>query len=231
MHIPVLKITNKLTVNSFPFSFHITRDFSPGEQINGPTELQSTFAILRGYIKFKSLALLWNQINPFWYTRYYQAHNTVRRILLPHIHKQLQNSQDPEAKLQAKPTKTVIDLALKEFREEGGSATPNQDFIEDLVGLMKLFIFAGHDTTSINVSFALHYLAQTPDAVRKLRAEHDEVFGKDKTKVADILRESPHLLNSLPYTAAVVKETLRLTSGMLCTDFERRRGFFQRLSG
>lgn len=44
----------------------------------------------------------------------------------------------------------------------------------------------------------------------KLRAEHDEILGPDKTNAARVLTESPVLLNNLRYTLAVIKETLRL---------------------
>ena len=40
--------------------------------------------------------------------------------------------------------------------------------------------------------------------------EHDHVFGKDPAAAAQLLREDPNLLNSIPYTLAVVKEVLRL---------------------
>ncbi|KAI0848483.1 cytochrome P450 [Daldinia vernicosa] len=49
---------------------------------------------------------------------------------------------------------------------------------------------------------------QTP--MTKLRAEHDAVFGADITETANTMREQPHLLNRLPYTTAVIKESLRL---------------------
>lgn len=122
----------------------------------------------------------------------------------------------------AKP-KTVVDLALKEIKQEqqekGGGQTAitvSKDFIEDVVGLTKQFIFAGHDTTAITLSFAFHFLTRTPGALRRLRAEHDEVFGATEEDVRNTpakLREAPHLINALPFTAAVVKETLRLCPG------------------
>ena len=43
-----------------------------------------------------------------------------------------------------------------------------------------------------------------------IRAELDEVFGTDLSQTERIIVESPHLLSALPYTSAVIKETLRL---------------------
>lgn len=43
------------------------------------------------------------------------------------------------------------------------------------------------------------------------------MFGTDPSKAPELLRASPQLLGSLPYTTAVIKETLRLTaSRSLC---------------
>ena len=106
--------------------------------------------------------------------------------------------------------KTVLDLALKEVELETPGAEPSGEFIEDVVGLTKQFIFAGHDTTAVNLSFAYHFLHKSPDALARLRDEHDHIFGPDPSKASEALGHSPHLLGSLPFTTAVVKETLRL---------------------
>ena len=53
-------------------------------------------------------------------------------------------------------------------------------------------------------------LSKHPAALVRIRAEHDEVFGVDLTKVASLLLETPQLINRLTYTNAVMKETLRL---------------------
>lgn len=211
--------------------------------------MQLAFDTLRErHLVFKSLAILHKQLNPFWHLEYYRCHRTIRRILLPHVHRHLPQNQQPHSSSssssssdelsQSPPSvspdtttsktrpKTVIDHALKEINEEqktttaaqkGGQATvavPSQDFIEDVIGLTKQFIFAGHDTTAITLSFAYHYLARNPDAMRRLREEHDEVFGgEDVAGTPRKLREAPHLINALPYTTAVLKETLRLCPG------------------
>lgn len=161
--------------------------------------------------------MLPKQLNPFWHLNYYRLHSRMRQILLPHIQRNLQ-AHSATTKSSDAP-KTVIDRALKEAPEVSagssgrlGSANVSKDFVEDLVGLIKQFIFAGHDTTAIGLSFALHFLWRSPDALRKLREEHDEVFGTDTKRAPELLRESPHLLSSLPYTMGVIKETLRLTA-------------------
>lgn len=44
----------------------------------------------------------------------------------------------------------------------------------------------------------------------RLRREHDAILGTDPTSLPTLLKSQPHLINNLPYTTAVVKESLRL---------------------
>jgi cytochrome P450 len=53
-------------------------------------------------------------------------------------------------------------------------------------------------------------LSTFPDTLQKLREEHDRVFDKDHDRTIQMLQEQPGLINNLPYTTAVVNETLRL---------------------
>ncbi len=58
-----------------------------------------------------------------------------------------------------------------------------------------------------------------PEALRKLRAEHDQVFDKGFDETLQILQDDPGRLNSLPYTTAVIQETLRMYPiGMVLRD-------------
>lgn len=193
------------------------RDFSPGEQKKGPTELQTNLRILgQNHFFLKSLKNLPRRLSPFANWEFYQCHRALRRILLPHIRSNVP-SEGPGPKNSSRP-KTVVDMAMKEMETESkpaapGSETPSEDFVDDVIGLTKQFIFAGHDTTAIALSFAFHFVQKHPQALEKMREEHDAVFGTDAAAAPSLLRQSPHLLGSLPYTTAVVKETLRLVPG------------------
>ncbi|KAK8058452.1 cytochrome P450 [Apiospora phragmitis] len=54
-----------------------------------------------------------------------------------------------------------------------------------------------------------YVLSLYPDALRRVRAEHDQKFG-GVSKAAEMLCSDPTLVNDLPYTLAVIMESLRL---------------------
>ncbi|KAI1869332.1 uncharacterized protein JN550_005962 [Neoarthrinium moseri] len=75
---------------------------------------------------------------------------------------------------------------------------------------IKSIIFAGVDTTASVISHALYELSQNPVALQQLRKEHDDVLGSDSSHLWDSILSKPSLLNELPYTLAVMKETMRM---------------------
>jgi len=62
--------------------------------------------------------------------------------------------------------------------------------------------FAGHETTAMALSWALHLLAEHPDVQRRLRAELRSEVGERPINRDDVPR--------LPFTGGVLHETLRL---------------------
>ncbi|KAF3010273.1 hypothetical protein E8E14_002734 [Neopestalotiopsis sp. 37M] len=76
------------------------------------------------------------------------------------------------------------------------------------------FLFAGHDTTSILMQWSFYELSKSPKAMKALKDELDEVFGKDpqpSSVINQLLAPgNSDLLNRLKYTDAIIKETLRL---------------------
>ena len=55
------------------------------------------------------------------------------------------------------------------------------------------FLFAGNDSTASMMVYVYHMLGENKDWLRKLRKEHDEVFGQDPTSAAGFLKENPSL--------------------------------------
>ena len=114
-----------------------------------------------------------------------------------------------------KSSKPVIDLALDTYLLGQGldekTVRPMDDTFKTMsMNQVKLFLFAGHDTTSSTLCYIYYLLQKNPQIQEKLQAELDGVFGTDLTKTANIIKENPHVLNKLSYTVAVIKETLRL---------------------
>lgn len=110
---------------------------------------------------------------------------------------------------------TLLNQALKYLEQESGQAVDSTAALDKesfrfLMSNLKVLILAGFETTSGILCWMFKELQDSPESMAKLRAEHDAVFGSDTSKTAEIIKTSPHLLQSIPYTAAVVKETLRL---------------------
>ena len=115
-------------------------------------------------------------------------------------------------------TKSVITLAIESYLEENENADLLQmekleeSFAKYASYQIRLFLFAGTDTTSASIVYVYHLLSKHPEALAKVRKEHDEVFGTDPSCAASLLKQQPALINQCPYTLAIIKETLRLYS-------------------
>jgi cytochrome P450 len=137
-------------------------------------------------------------------------------FLLPHIRSRIA----PEAKAARgdAQSKTVVDLALKHYKEEqtatgrqGATRQPDTHFVDVVVAQLKSFVFAGYETTAATICWALHEAYRHKAVLARLRAEHDAVLGPTAAAASLArVRADPRLVHALPYTAAVVKETMRL---------------------
>jgi cytochrome P450 len=114
---------------------------------------------------------------------------------------------------EAHPSKSIISLALSDFMKEKGlegSDKVDTEFRDIAAAQLRLFLFAGHDTTSSTLIYCYHLLATHPESMVRICAEHNEVFGTDREGTYQTLLQKSQLLNQLPYTLAVIKEALRL---------------------
>lgn len=109
---------------------------------------------------------------------------------------------------------TIADLALNAYRNEMANdksfSTLDAVFRKSAISQVRAFVFAGHDSTGSALCYTFHLLSTNPSARRLLISEHDRVLGSDRARASSEISANPHLLNQLPYTLAIVKETLRL---------------------
>lgn len=118
----------------------------------------------------------------------------------------------------SKKNKSIIDLALNTYLQEIASRkwkNSAANIIDPaskslITGQIKVFLFSGHDTTSSSMCYVFHNLSEHPSELRRLRAEHDAIFTTDIAAAPSLISKDPHLINKLPFTLAVIKETLRL---------------------
>jgi len=113
-----------------------------------------------------------------------------------------------------RPTKSVVDLALQTYKSEKPRDKPDErmdtTFKKFAMSQVKLFLFSGHDTTSSSICYVFYLLSAHGSVLKRVREEHDAVFGSDIDQRSTKLINDPFLLNQLPFTLAVVKESLRL---------------------
>ena len=111
----------------------------------------------------------------------------------------------------------MVDELIAERRETGDAESPDDllsilltaagpdgttmddDVVRDQ---MVTFLFAGHETTALALTYAWHLLGRNPETLDRLRAELDAELGDRSATMAD--------LPALDYTEQVVNETLRL---------------------
>ena len=155
----------------------------------------------------------WNPARPFvqWYNAY-----IMNKFLDAELDRHFAPSpvDGTDARGSPRSNRSIIGLSAETYLTERASSrtdeTIDKAFREFTKTQIRTFLFAGHDSTSSAMCYAYYLLSQNPSALKKLRAEHDTVFGKDYTRAASLLSEQPQLIYQVPYTNAVIKEALRL---------------------
>lgn len=165
---------------------------------------------LRNQLKWSTTGIEINLFNKLNFMRpFVNMYNTWRmdRYLNP----RLNNRYSSILGKKANPGKSIIDLALKAYlAEDSSTESIPTAFKEAAIAQIKLFIFAGHDTTSSATIFTYDLLSKHPEVLARIRAEHDTVLGPNSSEAGSLLISIPQLLNKLPYTLATIKEALRI---------------------
>lgn len=104
--------------------------------------------------------------------------------------------------------RSVLALSLQGTEE----LTP--ELLQQTSDNLRVFMFAGHDTTSILMQWAFYELSRAPRQLAALSAELDTLFGEDAdpqvVAAALLAPGGGELLSTMTYGTAIIKETLRL---------------------
>lgn len=151
-------------------------------------------------------------MHPFRRIHFWNSNRIMKNYVKPMIERGV--AEYAQNKSSSIGPKTIMSLAIKSYVNEvqgtSGASGVDPAFVEIAVAQIKIFMLAGHDTTASTLCFIYHLLNRNKRALEAIRAEHDEVLGQDSRAVQAQISANPQLLNQLPLTAAVIKETLRL---------------------
>ena len=92
----------------------------------------------------------------------------------------------------------LLSMLLNVVDEESGEGMTDKQLLDEI----SILFIAGYETTSIALSWTVHFLLECPEVLAKLQTEIDEVLGKRKPSVEDFAR--------LRYTRMVFHEVLRI---------------------
>lgn len=145
----------------------------------------------------------------------------IRHQIDTHIHeyKQRQTSlvKGCSDNSQDEAFKSILGQAVESFFAQhpaGHEAQPDAEFMEMMCAETRMFFFAGYDSTASAMIACIFTIWQHKEVLARLRAEHDTVFGayagSEQDGCVEQIAKDPGVLNQLPYTLAVIKETLRL---------------------
>jgi cytochrome P450 len=105
-------------------------------------------------------------------------------------------------------SRSVLSLCLQ------GSDVLTKDLLHETRDQIKTFLFAGHDTTGILLAWLFYELSRSPQALKAVRDELDELFGPDPdprvVRQKLLAPKGGELIHRMPYITAVIKEVLRL---------------------
>ncbi|KAI0540097.1 cytochrome P450 [Xylaria digitata] len=197
----LVELTGNLT---FDIITSVTMDVDFGAQkMDEPNEFTSAYHELFETYASEQMDL------PWFFT---SLKEWKRRQLAKFVRKRLTSIvQDAYAnrKHQSEKSRSILSLSL-----DDNMSTITRRAIDEACDQLSTFLFAGHDTTSILLSWMFYELSRTPHAMQSLRNELDNIFGPDTNPsiVQDkLLSDSGRdLLNHMTHTTAAIKETLRL---------------------
>ncbi len=120
--------------------------------------------------------------------RFNREVNTIREAILEIIADRAQSDAN---------TNDLLDMLLM-AKEDDVEQFTQAEIVAEMTGM----VFAGHDTTTAALMWALYVLAENPEWLTKVQAEVDTVLNGAEPRIDQV--------GELPLVTRVIKETLRL---------------------
>lgn len=179
-------------------------------QTKGSVALQHFEDMCRAFMKSRES---FNIIRNFFVNRKRDAsRKKLDAVIAKLVKERFDKLQREKIDLTAKRGLGIMDLILRDYMEQlrqGEKEDLDPDFLESAITQVKTLLIAGTGTSSDTVCFAAMLLSNHPRVVRKMREEHDRVFGPGTEATFEKLCSDPFKLNELEYTTNVIKEVLR----------------------
>ncbi len=121
--------------------------------------------------------------------RFRRAQRVIERVVLRVVEERRTSGEDKG---------DLLSMFMNARDDATGERMSDRQLMDELLTLT----LAGHETTANALSFTFDLLSRYPDVARRLRAEASAVLGGRAPRLDDLPR--------MPYTRAVVEESLRL---------------------
>ncbi|KAJ5179513.1 hypothetical protein N7492_002723 [Penicillium capsulatum] len=203
-------LTTRLTMDII---LKVTLDMNSGHQ-RSEHPIAHALHTITAWHSFWDPRVLMNPLRPF-IQKYYG--NVMNHCIQAELQQRFAEMIQDKSESKPKRAKSVIALALEAYladpqlsKNVGDPNKLDEHFAKYASYQIRLFLFAGNDTTSSSIVYVYHLLSKYPEVLRQVREEHDRVFGTDPSAASKRLKDEPTLLSQCPLTLAVIKETLRL---------------------
>ncbi|KAI1361845.1 cytochrome P450 [Xylaria arbuscula] len=153
------------------------------------------------------------QLNPLWSLEVRYNGRVLDKQIRAQIEKRATAFQAGKREGNHSASSAMLDCIVADYFSQPRhqqSHRIDEDFMAMLCAQIRLLFFAGYDSTASTINSMCYLIWRHPDVLAKLRAEHDDVFGRNTEACSAKTIENPSILHSLPYTTAVIKEVLRL---------------------
>ncbi|KAI1127004.1 cytochrome P450 [Nemania abortiva] len=153
------------------------------------------------------------QLNPFRFLEIWYNGRVLDKQIRAQVERSVVAFQTAKGSDSQFASSAMLDRVLADYFSQPGQqhrSSVDGEFMTMLCAQLRLLFFAGYDSTSSTMISMCYLIWKHPEVLTKLRAEHDEVFGRNIEACPGKIVEDPSILNSLPYTNAVIKEAMRL---------------------